>query len=278
MDLSSLVEQLANHDDPTALASLTGALAADPTIVAAHTDLGNTLLHEACRAAHLEAARALLDAGADVNARGDHGWRPLHCAVHDRGGAKAAPIVRLLMANGADPNLEDDNGFTPVDWAKQELWDRADEVLATMNAGATKPAGAAKPVGNTKTGPRAVKAPSTKPATARVIDFASRAKVHPTDFAATQATIRAIERRSHTELALFRMLEAFGRDEPNDRAAATSGLPAADTSRLAELERVLEVLGSTSWAAASRAWIRDDLKPGHLRRFFAHDPAGEEDA
>ena len=73
---------------------------------------GDTPLHAAIWAGDDEAARALIDAGADVNAMGEDGYTPFHAAIaQSRRGAGAAPdrprrvvgggeLVRLLGARG----------------------------------------------------------------------------------------------------------------------------------------------------------------------------------
>jgi ankyrin repeat protein len=55
-------------------------------------------------------ARLLLEAGADVNARGDLGLTPLHYAA--RHGSLTA--AQVLIEHGADLNARDDIGFSPL--------------------------------------------------------------------------------------------------------------------------------------------------------------------
>lgn len=58
----------------------------------------------------------LLAFGADVNARQQGGWSPLHSAAH----RDQAELVRCLLLAGADPQQSADDGRNAVDLAKQE--------------------------------------------------------------------------------------------------------------------------------------------------------------
>jgi uncharacterized protein len=98
----------------------------DRIVVGEHDDLpapdawtpdGFTPLHIAAFANNVEAARRLLDAGADPNALATATFArvtPLGtCAF-----AGANDVARLLLEHGADPTLTADEGFTPLDSAR----------------------------------------------------------------------------------------------------------------------------------------------------------------
>ena len=71
-----------------------------------------TLLHIAVygRRNTLAIVTALLDAGADPNAENENEKTPLHLAADDQ---DTLPVVEALLAAGADPNAQDDTGETP---------------------------------------------------------------------------------------------------------------------------------------------------------------------
>jgi cytohesin len=86
-------------------------------------------LHSAAGADDVDAVRALVAEGADVNATDSYGSTPLHHAVPD------LDVVRELLLQGADPNARDSQGDTPLHvWAQL---DGAEEVgRALVEAGA----------------------------------------------------------------------------------------------------------------------------------------------
>jgi ankyrin repeat protein len=71
------------------------------------------MLHLAVRNGSIAIARALLVAGASVNARDDTGALPLHLAVQNR----RRSVADLLLRHGADPNGLDEAGTTPLELA-----------------------------------------------------------------------------------------------------------------------------------------------------------------
>jgi cytohesin len=71
---------------------------------------GESPLHAA--AEYPQVARVLLEHGANVHARDNDGRTPLHHAAN-RAGA-SAEAIRLLLRAGADPNARDNNGRTPM--------------------------------------------------------------------------------------------------------------------------------------------------------------------
>jgi ankyrin repeat protein len=73
-------------------------------------------LHQAIAQYNPSAAEALIEAGADPNARDTHSRTPLHVAG-TANGLRKAELIRLLLAKGADPNARDDSGASPLDEA-----------------------------------------------------------------------------------------------------------------------------------------------------------------
>ena len=73
-------------------------------------------LHSAASARNLEAARFLLEHGAPVNARQQAGWVPIHAAAQN--GDRA--MVELLLKYHADPKLTNDDGKTAAMVAREK--------------------------------------------------------------------------------------------------------------------------------------------------------------
>jgi ankyrin repeat protein len=71
---------------------------------------GLTPLIFAAREGDIESARALLDAGANVNQQSEYGWSPLLTAVNNRN----YQLATLLIDRGADVNLANKGLWTPL--------------------------------------------------------------------------------------------------------------------------------------------------------------------
>lgn len=78
-------------------------------------DDGQTPLIRAAQRGHIEVAKVLLEHGADVNARDDDGQTALMHAA----GSTDPDMVQLLLAKGADVNLKDKDGDTV--WSRSEM-------------------------------------------------------------------------------------------------------------------------------------------------------------
>lgn len=94
---------LRNQDKPA-----TAALLADPALAKARGKNATTALHQVAIYGDAAQARALLDAGADVNAADQDGVTPLIWAVRDDA------VALLLIDRGADVNATSDADVTPL--------------------------------------------------------------------------------------------------------------------------------------------------------------------
>jgi hypothetical protein len=137
--LRLLFERGAVLDDPAVAPVLlndadgiTAAIKATPslldhrtTLTSAFTSLvGVTLLHVAAEYGNLDAARTLIEAGADVNAtatvdeHGLNGHTPLFHTVNSIGN-RSEPIMRLLLAASAKPDVR----LAGITWGKGYEWE-----------------------------------------------------------------------------------------------------------------------------------------------------------
>jgi ankyrin repeat protein len=90
---------------------------ADPNAVSKNENVRVPPLGTAAFVRSAPLARLLLDSGADVNGRGEGGFTALHSAAQS--GAEA--LARLLLEGGADPTLATDDGRRPADLGLGEL-------------------------------------------------------------------------------------------------------------------------------------------------------------
>ena len=109
---------------PVALAAFFGQPAAVKALIAAGADVNaaakNQLkvaaLHAAVAGGKLEIVKAVLDAGADANAQQQAGFR----AIHEAGMKANRALAELLLKHGADPTLPSDEGKNAIDMAREK--------------------------------------------------------------------------------------------------------------------------------------------------------------
>jgi uncharacterized protein len=87
-------------------------------------------LHSAAAASNNGAALALLEAGADPNARQQGGFTPLHAAAQNG----SRELAEALLARGADPAARTDEGKIAADFAREQGHDELAALLADRAA------------------------------------------------------------------------------------------------------------------------------------------------
>ena len=121
-----------------------GLLEQDPELAKAFGDDGFHALGLACFFGHVDAARLLLEHGADVNAlsRNEHvQTAAIHAASasKDNGTDESTryELVKLTLDHGADPNLPQGGGeFTAMDAARMNGDKRVEQLLLERGASA----------------------------------------------------------------------------------------------------------------------------------------------
>ena len=73
----------------------------------------STPMHKGAKIGDIEKAKALLAAGAKVNAINAHGETPLYRAAWEG----HTEVLKVLLAAGAKVNAIHDGGLAPLDWA-----------------------------------------------------------------------------------------------------------------------------------------------------------------
>ena len=114
------------------IARLRGLLEADPALAKARSEDDFTALHYAAFFDGPDAARLLLEHGADANAFADNdiGVRPLNSAA----AAGRREVAAVLLDHGADPNAPTRGGFTPLDAARENDDEKLAELLRSHGA------------------------------------------------------------------------------------------------------------------------------------------------
>ncbi|KAI4350328.1 hypothetical protein L6164_004794 [Bauhinia variegata] len=109
---------------------------------------GWTALHRASFKGRIDVVRALLDKGADVDAKDEDGYTALHCAVESGN----ADVTELLVKRRADVEARTNKGVTPLQIAESLHYAGITRIL--VNGGASRenlgqiPAMATTPFGN----------------------------------------------------------------------------------------------------------------------------------
>jgi uncharacterized protein len=114
------------------LARLGELLTGDPALALTRSHDDFTPLHYAAFFDGPEAARLLLEHGADVNAFADNelGVHPLNSAA----AAGRVDVAAVLLEHGADPNAQTRSGFTALDAARESGDQKLAELLRSHGA------------------------------------------------------------------------------------------------------------------------------------------------
>lgn len=124
---------------------LVAALIARTVELTARNEHGNTALHvAAAQVDGVQITQMLVDAGADVNALGNGGATPLHCAAR----AGQLQIAKLLLENGALVGMGDGSGATALQLAEDKHHQGVVDLLKgarDINQGAADQMEAVKP-------------------------------------------------------------------------------------------------------------------------------------
>lgn len=108
----------------------------DPPLANAWANDGFQPLGLASFFGHVEATRALLEAGAEVNSASRNQMKvmPLHSAAATSDAATRFELAKLLLEHGADPNAVQQDEYTPLMAADQHGDERLRELLRAHGA------------------------------------------------------------------------------------------------------------------------------------------------
>ena len=98
------------------------------------TDISYTALHLAAQEGFHQAAKALIEGGADIERKSFHGNAPLHLAVRE----ERAELITLLLQRGADADAKGDDGDTALHLAarRTDAAENAGLIAFLLDAGA----------------------------------------------------------------------------------------------------------------------------------------------
>lgn len=110
----------------------------DPSLANAWAEDGFQPLGLASFFGHVDAARLLVERGAEVNSasRNEMKVMPLHSAAATRDPESRYELAKLLLEQGADPNARQQDEFTPLMAAEQHDDERLRDLL--LEHGATR--------------------------------------------------------------------------------------------------------------------------------------------
>lgn len=113
----SPIEEILAAAENGDVAKITAMLGADPSLANAKGGYDKTPLHVACEKNHVAAVRALIGAGADVEAQTAWGMTPLEWASNCAGNNGHTEVARFLLERGADIHFKGFFGATALHWA-----------------------------------------------------------------------------------------------------------------------------------------------------------------
>lgn len=95
---------------------------------------GASLLHIAARFGQFVVVKALLERGADADARWVRGETPLHVAIDTNPEAVAQAIAAALVRGGADPSARDEDGASALQRGRRRGFPSVEKLLLAAGA------------------------------------------------------------------------------------------------------------------------------------------------